>query len=102
MSVRVTPHAKQRVKERVGLSKELSEYVAEKALANGLRHCDVAGSLKRYLDKIYLSHKNASNMRIYNHKVFIFCGEKLITVLNLPQKYFNTVNKINKIKYKGE
>jgi hypothetical protein len=92
----VTIHAKNRIKERMGLKKSSSEKVAYNALAYGLRHEDVAGSLKRFLDKLYFEHLNANNIRIFADKIFLFHNDFLITVINLPSKFRNTVEKIKK------
>jgi hypothetical protein len=94
----VTYHAEERIKIRMGLGKSAFEKVATKALECGLKHKDVAGKLKRYLDKIYLDHGNANNMRIYNNKIFLFCGDILITVFDLPSEFRKTVEKIKKQK----
>lgn len=90
----ITKHAKTRIVQRCGVNKKSVEAVADKALLSGLTHKDVSGSLARYLDKLYLSHGVANNMRIYGQKVFLFRGSRLITVVNLPARFHKTVNKI--------
>jgi hypothetical protein len=94
----ITNHGEQRVKDRVGVSKKLAEKMADKALEFGIKHDEVAGELKKYLDRIYLSHKVSNNTRIYNQKVYLFNGKKLISVLDLPSKFHKTVDKIKKHK----
>lgn len=94
MNVIVTTHAKKRAKERLGISKNLTIKLAEKALTYGLTHSDAKGSLKKYCDKIYLSHKKANNIRIYNRKVFVFKDSILITIINLPNNLLNIVDNI--------
>jgi predicted HAD superfamily Cof-like phosphohydrolase len=90
----VTDHAEQRVKDRLGLSKTIANKVANKALEKGIQHKDVSGSLRRFLDGLYLQYCTANGIRIYNNKVFLFHGNVLITILDLPHKYFKTVEKI--------
>lgn len=92
----LTKHAKHRSKERMGLNKEASDKAAQKALEVGIRHSETAGSLHRYLSRLFLTKKTANNIRIYAEKVFIFSGNVLITVLQLPNEYKKVVNKINK------
>lgn len=91
----LTKHSESRLKTRTGVNKKITKKLTAEALTIGLRHSDVTGQLKRYLDKIYLSHRTANNLRIHKQKVFLFNNEILITVLNLPQKFYSTVNKIN-------
>lgn len=94
----ITRHATKRSKERVGLNKNASERIAEKALKEGIKHSEVSGSLSRFLDGIYLGTKKPNNMRIYNQKIYLFRDDILLTILNLPKKYHNTVEKIKKQK----
>lgn len=98
MEVILTEHGEQRVKDRVGVSKKIADKVTQKALEKGIQHCETVGSLKRYMDKLYFQHRKANNMRIFNRKVYIFNDNTLITILDLPSKYHNTVDKINKRK----
>lgn len=90
----LTKHSKDRMKERCGLNKSAQQKAAETALAKGITHSDTSGSLRRYLDGLYLQKKNANNLRIWGDKVFVFHNERLITVLQVPNKYMGTCNKI--------
>lgn len=96
MDVRVSKHSIERTKDRVGLSKKISQKNAEKALEHGLTHKELSGSIKRYVDRLYLSHGVGNNIRIYNRYVYIFQGKVLITILNLPTKYHKTADAILK------
>lgn len=97
--VKVTCHGKQRVKDRIGLSKNLSASISEKALEYGMKHCETKGKLKKYYDCLYLKHKTANNIRIYHEKVFIFSDNTLITILDLPNNLKRDVlNQRNKSK----
>lgn len=92
----LTDHAVQRTKERVGLPKRSAEKNAQKALENGIRHCETKGSLNRYITALYWKQKTANNIRIYCNNVYIFNNDVLITVFPLPQKYRNTAQKIKR------
>lgn len=96
MDAIVTDHAKQRTKDRLGVSKKLADKIANKALEHGVTHAMAKGNLKGYLDKLYLKHRNANNLRVYNRKVYLFNGTVLITVINLPNKLINIADKIQK------
>lgn len=87
MKIIITNHAKKRIKNRLGLNKNVIEKISNEAFKNGLKHSEVKGSFKRYLDKIYLSHENGNNMRIYNQKIFLFHNNILITILDFPSRY---------------
>lgn len=85
--VYVTEHAKDRTRQRVGLPKRAVEMNAERAFEEGLKHGELNGSLKRFVDTLYLQDRVANNIRVYCGNVYLFAGRKLITVIQLPQKY---------------
>jgi len=82
--ITITDHAYERAKERCGWNKNALDRMAEKVMVNGINHNKVSGQLKRYIDKIYLQHRNASAFKIYGAYLFIFSSDKLITVYKLP------------------
>lgn len=86
-SIQITDHAYDRMKERLGWSRKAGERMAQKAYLEGQTHGETRGSLHRFLDGVFLSHGNANNLRIYGEALFVFCGNKLITVYALPTRY---------------
>ncbi|MNV48243.1 hypothetical protein D3C71_1401400 [compost metagenome] len=50
------------------------------------------------MDSLYLSCKNSNNTRIYNRKVYLFHNDVFITVLNLPNKFNDVTDKIQRRK----
>lgn len=92
--VHITKHATKRGKERLGLQKQSIERNAARAYQCGLRHSETSGSLKRYLDSLYLKDRTANAIRIYGGYVYLFRSEKLITVLYLPNRYKGTVKQL--------
>lgn len=95
----VTRHGDLRARKRVGVNRSAVEKLARKALANGITRYDAKGGLRRYLDALYHYNGQADNIRVYSEKVWVFSGNTLITVLDLPQRYKNRANAIAK---KGE
>ena len=93
---RITRHATQRMRQRLGISKRTTEKNAEKALAHGIKHSDTRGSLHRYISSLYWKEQTANNARIYNNSVYIFHNNTLITVFPLPQKYRKTAEHIRR------
>ena len=93
-----TKHSVDRTKDRVGLSKKLSEKNAQKAYELGIRHRDTRAGLRRYLDKLYLANGNANNMRVYHRFIYLFRGAKLITILPLPHKFNYLADKLQREK----
>ena len=68
----VTDHAARRTKERLGISKRISEKNADKALQMGIRHSETSGSLHRYITALYWKNQTANNVRIYCENVYTF------------------------------
>lgn len=85
----ITQHGEGRIRERIGVPKRAVPKLAADALAKGKSHADFAGSMRRYLDGIFLEHRNATNMRVFAQHVFIFNGDTLITAWMLPPKFRN-------------
>lgn len=100
MEAIVTRHGAARTKDRVGLSKKIADKNAQAALDCGVTHAETKGSLRRYIDGLYLSKKAANNIRIYNHYVYIFQNNVLITVIDLPQKYRKLASQLQQKKAK--
>lgn len=93
-----TKHGAERTKKRLGLSKKDAEKQAAKAFENGLKHSDCKGDLKRYIDSLYFHKGLGRDYRIYNHYVYLFDfkNQKLITVIDLPQKLCKLADKLQK------
>jgi hypothetical protein len=82
----ITKHARKRVHSRVRVSGDMVGEVVQKAFKRGLRHNQTQGELRRFCDRLYLSQKQANNIRVYNKVVYLFRGKKLLTVINLPKE----------------
>lgn len=57
---------------------------AEKA-KNGVTRYAFSGSFRRYLDKEF--NVGECDLRIYQQNIWLFKGDKLVTVWAVPQKY---------------
>ena len=50
---------------------------------------EITNSDSRYLE--YLAYKNKHRITVYNNYVYIIKNNKLVTVLNVPEKYKNLI-----------
>lgn len=89
MTITVTKHAIKRFKQRVGLPKSACQKQAELAYRNGISHGDVTGNARKFLDKLFLIHRSANQLRVYGEHVYLFAGTTLITVMHLPNNLKN-------------
>jgi len=94
----ITEHGAQRLKDRLGLSKKLAEKNARKALEWGVTHAEAKGRLRKYFDKLYLSCGIANNVRVYCRHVYIFHGNVLITIMDLPRNLHRLADQIQEQK----
>lgn len=99
-SVVVTKHAEKRIRQRLGINKKSTDRAAEKAIQFGVTHAETRGKLHRHLDGIFLLSYKPTNMRVYNHSVYLFRDTKLITVLPLPRKLWIYADKLQQQKNK--
>ena len=84
MKAHVTKHAKKRGKQRIGVKKKDVQKNAQEAMDFGITFNEAKGNLKRYMTKIYLKNEIPNNMRVYNHRLYLFRESLLITVLDIP------------------
>lgn len=89
----VTKHAQKRLKERCGVNKKSADRMAKKALQNGMKHSETTGNLKKWVDGLYFYNKSANNIRLYGDKAYIFHGQDLITVLQIPHNLVKFVKR---------
>lgn len=82
--MRISNHAKQRMKERCGLQKKSQDRMAQKALADGITHAQTKGRLNKLITKLYFKNQNVNNMRLYGEMIYLFAGETLVTVMQIP------------------
>ena len=82
--MKITNHAYEKAKERLSWKADVIEKMAEIALNEGISHSDTKGKLKRYITKLYLSHRTSNNIRIYGQNIYFFLGDTLITIYRVP------------------
>lgn len=90
MTLQITAHGGKRVRERVGIPKRAVAKLAARAMVDGATHSQFTGSMKRYLDAIYMDHGSTNNMRILNGYLFLFADERLVTCWLLPERFRRT------------
>ena len=84
--MRVSNHAKMRMKQRCGLNAKSCERIARKAFEEGICHSQTKGQLNKWVTCLYFKNEDANNIRLYGDKAFIFCGEVLVTVIQIPNE----------------
>lgn len=90
----VTNHANERLKERCGLKKKTKEHMVEKAFTKGYSHSQTKGRLNKWVTSLYFKNRNANNIRLYGDKAYIFCGEVLVTVIQIPASLMKDFKKM--------
>ena len=81
---KMTKHAKKRIKQRTGMSADIAKRDCRRAYRHGLSHSDTIGDLRGWMDKKFLCHKSANNMRIYKNHLYIFRYDTLVTMYRIP------------------
>ncbi len=82
--MKVSEHARERLKERCGFNKKTSERMADKAFQKGIPHGKTKGRLNKWITSLYFKNEKANNIRLYGDKAYIFCGDVLATVIQIP------------------
>lgn len=92
----VSMHAAERLKERCGLNKKSMQRMAQKAFDEGIRHSQTKGRLNKWVAGLYFNNPKAKNIRLYGDKAYIFCGEILVTVIQIPAGLMKDFKKVVK------
>jgi hypothetical protein len=100
--MKITQHAYDRAKERIGIPDRATERIAPRAFQEGIGIADAKGTLRSYLAYTYAKYKTARNIRIWGEKVWIFNDEQLITVYALPRIYRRSAQKLLERKREAE
>jgi hypothetical protein len=88
MELTLTPHGKQRLKERGGKSTRQLELAIER----GKTPEQFSGRFKKYLDYKRITHKHS--LIIYDNKIFVYNRDRgLITVVPIPTMYLKCLRK---------
>lgn len=87
----ITNHAKKRIRQRAGIGKKACYRMATNAVERGVNRTQLTGSVRRYLDKLYFSHEDCTDIIVYAGKVFVFVKTILVTVMNLPGQYIKHI-----------
>jgi|GEM_PF-4458180 len=96
LDIVVTKHANERMKERMNIKNQKSQYAcAEAAYLTGIRKNNCARAIDERLlsereKEIYVGRDNV----IYRDRVFVFAGHNLVTVLPLNATYYKKMCKI--------
>lgn len=89
----ITKHARRRMRERCKItSKRSQDRLAHNAFKYGIKHSETSGDLNRWITALYFKQHQANNVRIYNGRVFIFCDQRLVTILFLPKNIQNNLD----------
>ncbi len=94
-NIKVTFHAYNRIKERMGLGKKAANRISRKAYSDGLVCNEMKnGQLKRYISEKEDRYNSQDCMRIYGQEVYCFAKDldpngiqqiRLITVYPVPK-----------------
>ena len=82
----VTKHAQKRIKERCGFNKKAMNRMSRKAYIDGVSYRDTKGQLNKWLNNVYFKNENTNNIKLYGDKAYVFCDDKLVTVLQVPHR----------------
>lgn len=84
------------MKQRCGTNKKATDRIAQIAFENGLKHNELTGNLKKWVDSLYFKKCTANQIRIYGDKAYLFGHDKLITVIQIPHNLVKEADKLRK------
>lgn len=104
MEIEVPAHAAQRIKERIGLKKKAVQRQGELAWERGIKHGQLKGQLRKWVDREALGHRPKANYYIiFNNHLFFFrkgepANEKVVvlSMIKVPQRLLSNINNLIK------
>jgi len=91
-SVRLTYHAIDRAKERMGIGRKSLMRMAEKARKLGIPTKAFRGAFRRYLEDISLKNETVAEFRVYGQYIYLFSSEGvLVTIYYVPNEFKSAV-----------
>lgn len=98
--VRVSRHARDRIKERVGIPKKSSDRLVERVLERGVERHQTKGRLHKWLTSKYHDspRKDLTRIYVYGDKAYIIAGTTLVTVIQIPQDIVKDMKRMIKEK----
>jgi hypothetical protein len=95
--VKVTKHAEKRIKQRAGKKIDPDRF-AEHAVTRGLKHRELKGNLKKWVDGKVLRSQYKPIPYVYDNQLFLFQEENLVTIIPLPSNLNKLVAQITREK----
>ena len=89
--MKTTRHGAKRVRKRIGIKKKVVDKIRDKAFVFGIKHSEAKGKLNNYFDYLWYQNPESTNIRMYANYVWIFCGERLVTVFPVPTSHKKSV-----------
>ena len=89
----LTNKNKKRARQRAGITKNNLDTIASRAFREGIKHSEAIGLLRAWMNSEYLKYKSANNCRLYANKLYIFHNDILITIVNAPVFYEQSLYK---------
>lgn len=82
--ITISSHAKERLKERLGLNKKSMIRMANRAMKKGITELECSRRIRHYLQRVSTKHKRIT--RIYAGFVWVYGEGNLVTVFPLPRE----------------
>ena len=72
------------------MPKRAAQKQTERAFEKGISIEETTGSLRNYLEGVFLKEGTANNLRVWSGSVYIFVEDRLVTVIDLPSRFRKT------------
>ena len=96
----LTKHASARMEQRCGIQKKSQAKVLRRVIRHGVTHSETSAkqALSKWVDGLYLSHRNPNKILLYGNGAYLFKNDTLITVIRIPDDLQYAVNALKVIK----
>lgn len=70
--------------------------MSKKIFEEGIPHAKTKGMLNKWITSLYFKNPKSNNIRIYGDKAYIFCDDRLVTVIPVPNDLKKDIKKMIK------
>lgn len=93
-NVKVSKHARKRIKERCGVGKSSVDRIANLAVERGVDRLNTKGPLRKWLDMKF-ARDSCGTIYVWGDKAFLISDKnKVITVLYIPNELKRNMNRM--------
>lgn len=80
----VSKQAEECLKKKCGWKRKTCIRMAQRVFDKGTAHSQTRGRLRKWVTGLCLKNEDASSLKLYGDKAYLFCDDALVKVVQIP------------------